>query len=149
MSHMNEEYKEGDHESFIRYLFSQDPKPKSSITLQSPPSDPTIHPSLHIFQELLMIFVDGLKFMHGDERGKVDINLLQKEDLGKMKRYFESFGYIIDVDIFDTIFEYQFKHPNLFKNKELIRPHHILHDFYYEIFGEENRVFRISFDTII
>ena len=84
-----------------------------------------------------MIFVDGLKFIYGDERGKVDINQLQKADLDKMRCYFESFGYIVDVDIYDTIFEYQFKHPNLFKDKELIRPHHVLHDFYYEIFGEE------------
>ena len=146
---MSEEYKEGDHSSFISYLFSQDPKPKSSITLQSPPNDPTIHPGLHIFQELLMIFVDGLKYNHGDSQGKVDINKLTIEDLELMKEYFESFGYIVKVDIFDTIFEYQFKHPDLFKNKDLIRSHHALRDFYYEIFGKENRVFRISFDTIL
>ena len=145
---MSEQYKEGDHDSFIRYLFSQEPKERSSITLESPPNDPTIHPGLHIFQELLMIFVDGLKFNHGDEQGKVDINKLTIEDLDLMKRYFESFGYIANVDIFDTIFDYKFKHPNLFNNKELIRSHHVLHDFYYEIFGQENRVFRITFDEI-
>ena len=146
---MSEEYKEGDHDSFIRYIFSQEPKERSSITLQSPPNDTTIHPSLHIFQELLMIFVDGLKYNHGDERGKVDINTLTNGDLDLMKKYFESFGYIVNIDIFDTLFDYKFKYPNLFKNKELILPHHVLHDFYYEIFGKDNRVFRITFDSIV
>ena len=59
------EYKEGDHSEFIVYLFSSEPKPRNTIVLESPPLDPHKNRGLHIFEQLLMIFVDGLKYFYG------------------------------------------------------------------------------------
>ena len=67
------EYKEGDHLEFIQYLFSDSPKPQGAITLELPLSEPNKNVGLHVFEQLLMIFVDGLKYFHGDENQKVNV----------------------------------------------------------------------------
>lgn len=142
------EYKEGDHSEFIVYLFSSEPKPRDTIVLESPPINPHKNIGLHIFEQLLMIFVDGLKYLHGDHEGKVDVNTLTSEDISKIQLYFESMGYQSNVDTFETVFEYQFKHPNYFKDQSKITSDTSLSSFYYEIFGTNNRVFRISFSYL-
>ena len=43
--------------------------------------------------------------------------------------------------------EYKFKHPNYFKNQEHIKSETKLKDFYYEIFGQYNCAYRISFEN--
>jgi hypothetical protein len=140
------EYIEGNHSEFIRYVFGNPPKPQGSIVLESPPEDSTINVSLHQFQQLLMIFVDSLKYLHGDEHQKVNINTLTTQDIDNISVYFKSFSINLVVDIFDTVFEYQFKHPNYFRDQHLINDRCELSDFYYEIYGDNNRVFRVTFD---
>jgi hypothetical protein len=140
------EYKEGDHQSFITYLFSKEPLPENSIVLESPPSDPQKNIGLHMFEQLLMIFVDGLKYKHGDSSGKVDVHTLQMSDIDTMKLYFKSMGYTCTIHVFETIHDYQFRYPDYFKYQDTITRQTKLSDFFYEIFGTHNRVFRVSFD---
>jgi hypothetical protein len=139
------DYKEGDHQSFITYLFSKDPLPENSIVLESPPIDPHKNLGLHMFEQLLMIFVDGLKYKHGDSTGKVDVHTLQMSDIDTMKLYFKSIGYTCEIRVFNTIHDYQFRYPDYFKYQETITSRTTLPDFFYEIFGTHNRVFRVSF----
>lgn len=139
------EYKEGSHEEFINYLFSNSPKEKGIIVLESPLEDKTKNINLHIFEQLLMIFVDGLKYFYGDNNGKVNISELNKEDIEKVNQYFISMNYEVKLEVFKTINEYKFKFPNYFKNQEHIKNDTLLEDFYYEIFNENNCAFRISF----
>ena len=141
------EYKEGQHEEFIQYLFSDSPKEKGEISLELPlpeGSEKCKNIGLHIFEQLLMIFVDGLKYFYGKDN-KVDINKLTKEDFEKVNEYFISMNYSVDLKVFETMNEYQFKFPNYFKNQEHIKPETQLEDFYYEIFNNDNKAFRISF----
>ena len=139
------EYKEGNHEEFIKFLFSNEPLKENSILLESPLENSEKNTNLHIFEQLLMIFVDGLKFFFGNEHGKVNISELTIEDFNKVNKYFISMNYKVKLDIFQTINDYQFKFPNYFKNQEHITNQTKLEDFYYEIFNEKNCVFRISF----
>ena len=144
------EYKEGPHEEFIQYLFSDSPKEKGEISLELPlpeGSEKCKNIGLHLFEQLLMIFVDGLKYFYG-ENNKVDINKLSKEDIEKVNEYFISMDYSVKLEVFSTLSDYQFKFPNYFKNQEHIKPQTQLEDFYYEIFGEKNQAFRISFSKI-
>ena len=97
---MTTEYKEGPHDEFIKYLYSSEPHPKGTITLESPLDDPNKHMNLHIFEQLLMIFVDGLKFFYGDNDGKVNISELTRENIEKMNEYFESMNYKINLEYF-------------------------------------------------
>lgn len=139
------QYKQGDHAEFIQFLFSNEPLNQNSILLESPLEDLNKNINLHIFEQLLMIFVDGLKFFYGDSNGKVTFSELKKEDFEKVNKYFISMNYKVNCDIFPTMNEYQFKFPNYFKNQEHITKETKLEDFYYEIFNDKNCVFRIYF----
>ena len=54
-------------------------------------------------------------------------------------------NYEIKLEVFESMYEYQFKFPNYFKNQDNITNETKLEDFYYEIFNSVNKVFRISF----
>ena len=143
------QYKQGDHEEFIKFLFSNEPLDKNSILLESPLEDPNKNINLHIFEQLLMIFVDGLKYFYADGNGKVSISDLKKEDFEKVNKYFISMNYKVNLEIYPTMNEYQFKFPNYFKNQEHITNETKLEDLYYEIFDEKNCVFRITFNNLV
>ena len=146
MAETKTDYKEGNHSQFIEYLFSDSPKDKGVIQLESTYIEPGKNIGLHTFEQLLMIFVDGLKYFYG-ENNKVDINKLKKEDIEKVNEYFVSMNYKVNLEIFLTMNEYKFKHPNYFKNQEHIKSETKLKDFYYEIFGQYNCAYRISFEN--
>ena len=138
------EYKEGDHSEFIQFLFSDSPKPQGTITLELPLSEPNKNVGLHVFEQLLMIFVDGLKYFFGKDE-KVNLSELTEENIIKVQEYFISMNYSAKVEVFSTMNEYQFKYPNYFKNQEKITNETQLEDFYYEVFNEHNCAYRISF----
>jgi hypothetical protein len=145
----NPDYKEGSHSQFIEYLFRDSPKDKGSIQLESTHIEPDKNIGLHTFEQLLMIFVDGLKYFYGNSEGKVTISELKKEDIEKVNEYFVSMNYKVNLDVFSTMNDYKFKFPNYFKNQEHIKSGTKLEDFYYEIFGQYNCAFRISFENYI
>jgi len=142
------EYKEGNHREFINYLYSNSPKNKGEVKLELPLNIPDKNLGLHEFEQLLMIFVDGLKYFYG-ENNKVDINKLTKNDIEKVNKYFLSMNYDVCLDVFPTLNEYIFKHPNYFKNQQHIKNDTELKDFYYEVYGKNNCVFRISFKKLV
>jgi hypothetical protein len=141
------EYKEGDHQDFITYLFSDSPKGVGEVKLELPLNEPDKNLGLHEFEQLLMIFVDGLKYFYG-EKDKVDINKLTEDDIQKVNSYFLSMNYKVNVDIFPTMNEYIFKYPNYFKDQNHITNSTELKDYYYEVYGKDNCVFRISFQKL-
>ena len=141
--------KEGDGDDFTIFLFSHKPFEKNSIKLELAEPEKDKHIGLHIFEQLLQIFVDGLKYLYGDGsvQGKVDISELTEENMETMKKYFLSIGFHIILDTYDQS-DYVAK-PDVFMNHELIKEDTMLNEFYYEILTEdENKVkiiYRISF----
>ena len=142
---MTTEYVEGTHSEFIEYLFKNRPMSAGEIQLESLPIEPNKNLGLHCFEQLLMIFVDGLKYFYGNSEGKVTISELKREDIEKVNEYFISMNYKVKLEVFPTMNEYKFKYPNYFKNQEHIKTETKLEDFYYEIFNETNCAYRISF----
>ena len=142
------EYKEGDHQDFINYLFSDSPREKGEVKLELPLNEPGKNLGLHEFEQLLMIFVDGLKYFNGIN-GKVNINNLTENDIKRVNSYFLSMNYEVQLDIFPTMNEYIFKHPNYFKDQKHITKDNVLKDYYYEVYGKDNCVFRISFKKLV
>ena len=142
------EYKEGDHNDFINYLFSDSPREKGEVKLELPLNEPGKNLGLHEFEQLLMIFVDGLKYFNGIN-GKVNINNLTENDIKRVNSYFLSMNYEVQLDIFPTMNEYIFKHPNYFKDQKHITNQTELKDYYYEVYGKDNCVFRISFKKLV
>ena len=143
MENKNTEYLHGDADDFTIFLFSEEPKEKHTIKLELNPKE-KLHIGLHIFQELLMIFTSGLKYLFS-EGGGVDITKLEQEDIVLMNRYFESLGFQVVVEVF-TIVEYldNMKLPNYFINQELIEENTPLDGFYYET-SLAGKIYRVSF----
>ena len=140
-------YEEGSHEDFIKYMFDIEPRAKDSIQLECSDIPPNKSTHLHIFEQLLMIYVSGLKHLWSDEHDKVDLTKLTEDNIGLMKRYFERINYVVNIETFD-LNSYQFKFPDYFKNQDKITDKTLLTDLFYETQGCDTNMYRISFDFI-
>ena len=147
MENENTEYKDGDHNSFIEYVFKDKPKEKNSIKLELDPPNKNNNINKHIFEQLLQIFTDGMKYLYSDNDNKIDIASLEIDSILKMKEYFESFGVELIFNMYDQT-NYVLK-PYIYNNPELYNKSKSVNDFYYEITLEKNNkilVYRISFN---
>ena len=147
MENENTEYKDGDHDSFIEYVFKDKPKEKNSIKLELDPPNKNNNINKHIFEQLLQIFTDGMKYLYSDNDNKVDIASLEIDSILKMKEYFESFGVELIFNMYDQT-NYVLK-PYIYNSPELYNKSKSVNDFYYEIPLEKNNkmlVYRISFN---
>ena len=147
MENENTEYKDGDHNSFIEYVFKNSPKEKNSIKLELDPPNKNNNINKHIFEQLLQIFTDGMKYLYSDNDNKVDIASLEIDSILKMKEYFESFGVELIFNMYDQT-NYVLK-PYIYNNPELYNKSKSVNDFYYEIpvsLEKEMFVYRIAFE---
>lgn len=146
--------KQGDGDDFTIFLFSHGVNEPNSIKLELGPPENGFQIGLHIFQELLQIFVDGLKYLFGnhdndkdgDNIGKVDIDSLSVDDIDLMKRYFLSIGFKLILDVFD-IKDY-ISRPDIFNDKSLIRENTMLDEYFYEVttyVDDQEKIYRVSF----
>ena len=140
-------YVDGDADEFTIFLFSEPPKEKNSIKLELKPPKEKIHIGLNIFQELLMIFTGGMKYLFSEEE-KLDVTKLDEKDIKLMNDYFESIGFQVNVEMY-TIPEYldNMKLPNYFLNQELIEENTMLDNFYYET-SLKDKIYRIYFNFL-
>jgi hypothetical protein len=142
---------DGDGDDFTIFLFSHPVKEPNTIKLELAQPEKGVHIGLHIFQELLQIFVDGLKYFYGQQSdkgdGKVDINNLTEENIDLMKRYFLSIGFQLILDIY-TPDDYISK-PDIFKDHNLIKENTMLDEYFYEIStydsDDSEKIYRVSF----
>ena len=134
-------------DDFIIYMFGSEPKEKASIQLECPDIPPKKNVNLHIFEQLLMIYVGGLKHLWSDSVGKVDLTKLTEENIHLMKRYFESIDYEVSIQVFD-LNNYEFKFPDYFKDQGKITDAIMLNEFFYESQGYDTKMYRISFDFL-
>ena len=139
---------DGDGDDFTIFLFSHPVKEPNTIKLELAPPEKGVHIGLHIFQELLQIFVDGLKYFFSDkDEGKVDINSLNEENIDLMKRYFLSVGFQLILDVFTP--ENYVSKPDIFNDKSLIKENTMLDEYFYEITtydsNDSEKIYRIGF----
>ena len=139
---------DGDGDDFTVFLFSHPVKEPNTIKLELAPPERGVHIGLHIFQELLQIFVDGLKYFFSDKNNnKVDINSLNEENIDLMKRYFLSIGFQLILDVFTP--ENYVTKPDIFDDKSLIKENTMLYEYFYEITtydsNDSEKIYRVSF----
>ena len=146
MENENTEYKSGDHDSFINFVFDGEPKSEKTIKLElDPPGENNLNK--HIFEQLLQIFTDGMKYLYSNDDGKVDISQLEIESILKMKEYFLSFGVELIFNMYNQ-HDYVLK-PYIYNSPELYNKSKSVNEFYYEIPLEKDNnilVYRISFN---
>ena len=143
--------KQGDGDDFTIFLFSHGVNEPNSIKLELGPPEKGVQIGLHIFQELLQIFVDGLKYLFSDSDndniGKVDINSLNVDDIDLMKRYFLSIGFKLILDVFDR--KDYISRPDIFNDKSLIKENTMLDEYFYEVVtydsSDQEKIYRVSF----
>lgn len=148
MENKDTTYIDGDADDFTIFLFSNNPKEKNTIKLELNNPEHGIKLPLHIFQELLMIFTSGMKYLFSNGTGKLNINEITDENIKTMNDYFMSIGFVIIINIF-TIKEYldNMKLPNYFLKRELIKDDTHIKDIYYEITSDD-KIYRISFNFL-
>lgn len=144
---------DGDGDDFTIFLFSHPVKEPNTIKLELAPPEKGVHIGLHIFQELLQIFTDGLKYFYGKrsnhdkDDGKVDINSLTVDNIDLMKRYFLSIGFQLILDVFTP--ENYISKPDIFNDKRLIKENTMLDEYFYEISTYDSndleKIYRVSF----
>ena len=147
MENEDTEYIEGSGDEFLIFLFSSEPREKNSVKLELDPPKDGIKLGLHIFQEFLMVFTMGLKYLYADKE-TLNISTISLEDIEKINKHFQSFGYTLNIDKF-TVSDYlsNMKLPNYFKDKHLIKDNTLLKDIYYETFINDF-IYRITFDFL-
>jgi len=148
MENEDTKFEEGSGDEFTGFIFSSEPKEKNTIKLELNPCEKNIKIGLHLFQELLMIFTDGIKYLFKKNNNEFSISQLSKEDIELMNQYFQSFGFIVQLEFFD-IKEYlnNIKLPNLFMDQHLIQDNTLLNEIYYELTINYN-IYRLSFDFL-
>lgn len=141
--------KQGDGDDFTIFLFSHGVNEPNSIKLELGPHEKGVQIGLHIFQELLQIFVDGLKYLFSDSDniGKVDINSLSVDDIDLIKRYFLSIGFKLILDVFNR--KDYISRPDIFNDKSLIKENTMLDEYFYEVVtydsSDQEKIYRVSF----
>ena len=147
MENHDTEYIEGNGDDFLKFLFSSEPRVENSVKLELDPPKDGIKLGVHIFQELLMVFTMGLKYLYADNN-VLNISSISESDVNKINKHFNSFGYVLIIEEF-TVSDYlsNMKLPNYFKEKDLIKDDTLLKDIYYETFVN-SVIYRISFDFL-
>ena len=147
MENENTEYKNDLDDPFIEYVFSKDPKDKGTIKLElGNPNNISL--SKHIYEQLLQIFVDGLKYLYGEDN-KVNITSLEIENIILIKKYFLSFNIDLSFEMFNV--DNYVSKPYIYGNKTLEEKFTNLSDYYYEVEVIKEDIimfYRISFTFI-
>ena len=100
MENKDTEYIDGDADDFTIYLFSNEPQEKNSIKLELSKPREDIKIGLHIFQELLMIFTSGMKYLYANGKDTVNINELSMDDIKNINKYLASIGFKAIIETF-------------------------------------------------
>ena len=141
-------YKDDKEESFIEYVFSNKPQEKGVIKLECGLPDEGKPFNKHMYEQLLQIFVEGLKFLQGKEN-KVNLKDLTIENISLMKEYFLSFNIDLQFSMFlekDYIFK-----PYIYGNPVLEQKYTKISDYFYQVLIEKDNqmwYYRISFELL-
>jgi len=84
---------EGSLDDFIDNLVSSPPKDANSIQLEIHHDDYE-----NAFKVLVEIFTKSMKYIYGDAKGVVNLDILTQQDLDFISKYFNSFGYKLFVE---------------------------------------------------
>ena len=148
MENENTVYKDDSEESFIEYVFSNKPQEKGVIKLECGLPEEGKPFNKHMYEQLLQIFVEGLKFLWGNE-DKVNLKDLTIENISLMQEYFLSFNVDLQFNMFLES-EYIFK-PYIYGNPVLEKKYTKISDYFYQVIvnkDDKNWYYRISFELI-
>ena len=127
---MNNTEESKDIYEIARLIFSKNPKGSNSIQLIFEKDDLE-----NCYQELLVLFTEGMKILYGDTNGRVNLQNLSESQMNRVQEYFKSFG----IELLYTIEEYN--SLKMYGEKEIKTE---LNDYIFRL-KCENQVYSISF----
>ena len=127
---MNNTEESKDIYEIAKYIFSKNPQGSNSIQLIFEKDDLE-----HCYQELLILFTEGMKILYGDKNGRVNLQNLSESQMNRVQEYFKSFG----IELLYTIEEYN--SLKMYGEKEIKTE---LKDYIFRL-KCENQVYSISF----
>lgn len=98
----------------ITEIFYNIPKPECSIRIEFDNPD-VDDPTKFVFEQLVMIFTEGMKILYGDYNGNVDLSTITIDDFEKIREYFKSFGFDIKYKITPIDYYNPIKNDNVDK----------------------------------
>ena len=116
------------------YIFNKNPEGENAIQLIFERDDLE-----HCYQELLILFTEGMKILYGDANGKVNLQDLSESQMKKVQEYFRSFSIelLYTTEIYNSMKIYGEK-----KNKTELK------DYIFRLKCGEN-IYSISFNFLI
>ena len=127
---MNNTEESKDIYEIAKFIFSKNPQGSNSIQLIFEKDDLE-----HCYQELLILFTEGMKLLYGDTNGRVNLENLNESQMSNVQEYFKSFG----ITLLYTIEEYN--SLKIYGEKD---PKTELKDYIFRI-KCSNKVYSISF----
>jgi hypothetical protein len=133
---------EVDLEELVISIFSEPPGEPRSRTIAFDTSD-----LRQLFESLLIIFTNGMKFLYGNSSGVVELENLGEESINLVQQYYESMGYRFFFDIYDDSNENREKTQEMKYSNLTLTSQSRLKDLFFPLLSR-GRIYLINFDYI-
>jgi len=129
-------------EDLVLSLFSKPPGEPNSHSIHFDTSN-----LLQLFESLLLIFTNGMKFIFGNQSGVVELDKLGAEDIDFFNKYFNSIGYLFYFDVYEDSNENRDKTQEMKYTNLTLNSQSQLKDLYFPLLSKD-KIYLINFTLI-
>jgi hypothetical protein len=129
-------------EDLVLTLFSQPPGEPNSHKI----SFDTTNLS-QLFESLLIIFTNGMKFLFGNQSGVVELDKLSTDNIELFQKYFNSMGFLFYFDVFDDSNENREKTQSMKYTNINLHSNSKLSDLFFPLLSKGN-IYLINFNSL-
>ena len=129
-------------EDLVLTLFSKPPGEPNSQKISFDTSD-----LKQLFESLLIIFTNGMKYLFGNQNGVVDLDKLSSEDIELFQKYLNSMGFLFYFDVFDDSNENREKTQNMKYTNLTLHSQSKLSDMFFPLLSK-GKIYLINFNSL-
>lgn len=129
-------------EDLVLTLFSKPPGEPNSNRISFDTSN-----LRQLFESLLIIFTNGMKYLYGNSSGVVELDKLSTDNIELFQKYFNSIGFLFYFDIFDDSNENREKTQNMKYTNLTLHSQSKLSDLFFPLLSK-GKIYLINFNSI-
>ena len=129
-------------EDLVLTLFSKPPGEPNSHKISFDTSD-----LKQLFESLLIIFTNGMKYLFGNQNGVVELDKLSSEDIELFQKYLNSMGFLFYFDVFDDSNENREKTQNMKYTNLTLHSQSKLSDMFFPLLSK-GKIYLINFNSL-
>jgi hypothetical protein len=129
-------------EDLVITLFSQPPGETNSHKISFDTTN-----LRHLFESLLIIFTNGMKFLFGNDNGIVELDNLSPDNIELFQKYFNSMGFLFYFDVFDDSNENREKTQSMKYTNLTLHSQSHLSDLFFPLLCKNN-IYLINFNSL-